>query len=97
MLTLRGLKNSVFSTRERVGNFTLRRFTGEYDLFGNQVLTPGQITFDSVRRFKGQQASAVILVDVEEDPIHPERMQRLLFTGMTRATVRVELVNRATK
>ncbi len=57
-------------------------------------MTPGQITVDSVRRFKGQQAPAMILVDVEEDPAHPERMQRLLFTGMTRATVRPELVMR---
>jgi hypothetical protein len=94
ILTMHGVKSSVFSERDRVGNFTLRRFTGEYDLFGNQVLTAGQITFDSVRRFKGQQAPAVILVDVEEDPAHPERTQRLLFTGMTRATVRVELVTR---
>lgn len=36
----------------------------------------------------------MILVDLEEDPAHPERLQRLLFTGMTRATVRVELVMR---
>jgi hypothetical protein len=36
----------------------------------------------------------VILVDVEEEPAHPERMQRLLFTGMTRAAVRVELLTR---
>jgi hypothetical protein len=92
ILTLHGLKHSVFSERERVGNFTLRRFTGEYDLFGNQVLTSGQITFDSVRRFKGQQAPAVILVDAEPDPARPERSQRLLFTGMTRATVRLELM-----
>jgi len=94
VLTMRGLKNSVFSERERVGNFTLRRFTGEYDLFGNQVLTAGQITFDTVRRFKGQQAPAVILVDAEPDPTRPVLSQRLLYTGMTRATVRVELVRR---
>ena len=94
VLTMRGVKHSVFSERERVGNFTLRRFTGEYDLFGNQVLTAGQITFDSVRRFKGQQAPAVILVDAEPDPVRPELSQRLLYTGMTRATVRLELLMR---
>ncbi len=94
VLTLRGVQHSVFSTRERVGNFTLRRFTGEYDLFGNQILSAGQITFDSVRRFKGQQSPAVILVDVESDSSHPELSQRLLYTGMTRGTVRVELLRR---
>jgi hypothetical protein len=40
----------------RVGNYRLRRFTGEYDLLGNQFTTPGQITFDSVSRFKGQES-----------------------------------------
>jgi hypothetical protein len=94
VLTMRGRKHSVFSERERVGNFTLRRFTGEYDPFGNQVLTAGQITFDSVRRFKGQQAPAVILVDAEPDPGRQELSQRLLDTGMTRATVRLELLMR---
>lgn len=95
VLTVRGATHSIFSARERVGNFTVRRFTGAYDLFGNQVLTAGQITFDSVRRFKGQQAPAVILVDVAPDPEHPVRAQRLLYTGMTRATVRLELVTRS--
>jgi hypothetical protein len=92
ILTLKGLRSSVFSHRDRVGNFTLRRFRDEYDLFGNQVLTPGQLAFDSVRRFKGQQAPAVILVDVETDPEDPTRTDRLLYTGMTRATVRLDLV-----
>ena len=92
VLTMRGRKHSVFSERERVGNFTLRRFNDEYDLFGNQVLTPGQITFDSVRRFKGQQAPVVILVDVEGDSGRHGTTERLLYTGLTRATVRVELL-----
>ena len=47
-----------------MGNHTLRRFNGEYDLFGNQVYLKGQILFDTVRRFKGQQAAAVIRTDV---------------------------------
>ena len=94
ILTLRGETHSIFSERDRVGNFTLRRFSGDYDLFGNELYSPGQITFESVRRFKGQQAPAVILVDIEPDPARPELLQRLLYTGMTRATVRVELVRR---
>jgi superfamily I DNA and RNA helicase len=79
----------------RLGNYRLRRFTGEYDLLGNQLTTPGQITFDSVGRFKGQESPAVILVDVDSDPAEPERADRVLFAGMTRATVRLELVMRA--
>jgi hypothetical protein len=96
ILTMKGLNSSVLCARDRVGNFTLRRFTGEYDLFGNQVMTPGQLTFDSVRRFKGQQAPAVILVDVESDAADPTLTDRLLYTAMTRPTVRLELLVRGT-
>ncbi|MFQ5947084.1 MAG: ATP-binding domain-containing protein [Anaerolineae bacterium] len=95
ILTMRGTQNSVFSTRDRVGNHRLRRFTDNYDLLGNQILTPGQLHFESVRRFKGQQAPAVILMDVESNAERLDRMERLLFTGMTRATVRLELVVKA--
>jgi hypothetical protein len=71
MLTLSVMRTSVFSESGRVGNFPLRKFTGEYDLSGNQILTAGRITLDSVRRFKGQQAPTVTLVDVEADPARP--------------------------
>jgi len=53
----------IFSARERVGNYRLRRFGGQYDLLGNQILSDGQVLFDSIGRFKGQQAPAVILVE----------------------------------
>jgi superfamily I DNA and RNA helicase len=49
-------------------------------------------TFDSVYRFKGQETPAVILVNVDPKEDRLEREERLLFYGMTRATVRVELV-----
>jgi len=90
-----GAPRSVLDGPARVGNYRLRRFTGEYDLLGNQFTTPGPITFDSVGRFKGQESPTVILVDVDPDPTEQERADRLLFAGMTRATVRLELVIRA--
>jgi hypothetical protein len=94
ILTCRGVRNSIFSDRERVGNQRLRQFTNKYDLFGNQVMTEGRLTFDSIYRFKGQQAPAVILVDVDPNAEDTERAHRLLHTGMTRATVRLEIVTR---
>jgi hypothetical protein len=94
IVTCRGIAHSVFSDRLRVGDQTLRRFTGEYDLFGNQVMSDGRLTFDSIYRFKGQQAPAVILVDVDLKENDPDRANRLLHTGMTRATVRLEIVTR---
>jgi hypothetical protein len=90
-----GAPRSALDGLDRVGNYRLRRFTGEYDLFGNQLTTAGQITFDSVGRFKGQESPAVILVDVDPEPAEQERADRLLFPGMSRATVRLELVMKA--
>lgn len=46
-----GAPRSLLAGPARVDNYRLRRFAGEYDLFGNQLTTPGQITFDSVGRF----------------------------------------------
>ena len=83
---------SVFSNRESVGRYKLRTMTGEYDLFGNQCMTQGRIAFDSVRRFKGQQSPAVIVVDIDSDPARKEYYDQLLLCAMTRATVRLELL-----
>jgi len=45
-----------------------------------------------VRRFKGQQEAAVILVDVDPRDSHLKQELQVLFCGMTRATVRLEVV-----
>lgn len=96
VLTMRGFRNSAMSARDRLGNFTIRRFEDEYDRFGNQKMSDGQIYFDSIHRFKGQEAPAVILCDVDPDPDSLEHWNRLLYCGMTRVAVRLELLaNRA--
>lgn len=92
VISCRGAQSSVFSHLDKVGGVGLRHFTGEYDSSGRQIMTEGKLTFDSVYRFKGQEAPAVILVDVDPKPERLEREERLLFCGMTRATVRLELV-----
>ena len=92
VLSCRGLRRTVFSEVEKVGNLRLRRYTGEYDASGNQLMTEGRIAFDTVRRFKGQEAPAVILVDVDPDRERLEDSLSVLFCGMTRATARLDLV-----
>ena len=92
VISCRGAQGSVFSKLDKVGGIGLRHFTGEYDSTGRQVMTQGTLTFDSVYRFKGQESPAVILVDVDPRADRLEREERLLFCGMTRATVRLELV-----
>jgi hypothetical protein len=94
ILSMRGLARATFAHEKRVGAFTLSRPTGGYDLLGNQLFESGQLRFDTVYRFKGQQAPAIILTDVDPDQDRPDHAERLLFTAMTRATVRLELVLR---
>ncbi len=61
-------------------------------------MTQGQILFDSIHRFKGQEAPAVIVADIDPDKAQFERWQRVLYSAMTRATVRLELlVNEANR
>jgi superfamily I DNA and RNA helicase len=98
LVSFHGQGKSVFSSLEQVGGVRLRRATGEYDDNNNQVLTPGKLTFETLYRFKGQEAPAVILVDVDPPPGEPERLlrwQRLMYCGVTRGTVRVEVVTLA--
>ncbi len=92
ILTLRGFGNSVLSGKERVSNYTLNRFTVDYDLLGNQILTDGQVRFESIYRFKGQQAPAVIIVDAARRDHAEADFLKLLYTAMTRATVRLDVV-----
>ena len=95
VLSLKGLGSATLAGEAKAGAFTLRRPTGTYDLLGNQVLTEGQILFDTIHRFKGQQAPAVVLTDVGPSPSDPKRRayaDRVLFAAMTRATVRLEVV-----
>jgi hypothetical protein len=92
VLTCRGVQSSVLSETKEIGGLPVRRFTGEYDHQGNQVFTDGKLYFDSVYRYKGQQAPAVVLVDVDPSSKNQDREHRALFSGMTRATVRLEMV-----
>jgi hypothetical protein len=92
VLSCRGLTSTALRDVQRVGNYTLARFSGEYDMFGNQIPTPGQILFDTVRRFKGRQEAAVILTDVDPRESRMAEDLAVLFCGMTRATVRLDVV-----
>ena len=92
ILSMRGIGNTCLGDRARVGNHTLKRFSGEYDLLGNQVFTPGQLHLESVYRYKGQQAPAIIAIDVESRSRDEERMQRILHTAFSRATVRLDVL-----
>jgi len=94
IVSCRGYDKSVFFDTETLAGIPLRRPTHEYQ-DGEQVFTPGRITYDSIYRYKGQQSPSVILVDVDPRPDRLEQVQCKLYCGMTRATVRLDIVANA--
>ena len=69
----------------------LQRFTGKFNSDGLPVWNSGEIVTDSVFRFKGQAAPAVVLTEVDF-PELSENVKRRLFVGLTRARVHWEWV-----
>ncbi len=91
IISLRGLDQSPLWQRERIGRHAIRRFTGAYQPDGTQIWSAGDITLDSLYRFKGQESPAIILADIE-DQKSTARLDRLLYCGMSRATVRLDVL-----
>lgn len=76
-----------------LGNRPVKKFTGEYTMNGEQVYTDGTLLVDTVRRFKGKQASIVILTDMDlSEGDRLDDRQRVAFVGMTRATLGLYMV-----
>jgi len=88
IITTKGVNNSVFSDVDKIGKWNIKHYDG-YD-GSQQVFTEGDLYFESIGRYKGQQSPAVIIVDV--DPDESDHAKRLLFTAMTRATVRLDVL-----
>ena len=69
----------------------MRRFTGEYDLLGAPVFSEGDVLIESVYRFKGQSAPAVVFAEVDFDALD-DKAVRKFFVGATRAMMKLVLV-----
>jgi len=86
-----GRNRSVLQNTEQLGGMALRRFSGRYTPDGSPLWCPGDLLVESVFRFKGQSAQAVVFSELDfevlDDPV-----RRKLFVGMTRAHLSVELV-----
>ena len=82
ILSLCGVDQSPLWAHEHIGRHPIRRFTGAYQPDGAQIWTNGDITLDSLYRFKEQDAPAVILTNVE-DRKTPERLNRFLYCGLS--------------
>ena len=91
IVSWRGRENSQLIHLDRLGANTLKHFTGEYDLLGEALYTDGDVLVESVYRFKGQSAPAVILAEVDLEELD-ERALRKLFVGATRAMLKLVIV-----
>ncbi|MDX2141844.1 MAG: NERD domain-containing protein [Rhodospirillaceae bacterium] len=92
VLSMKGAGKSGLADIQAVGVHKISTFTGAYDGAGNQVFTSGDLQLESVARFKGQQCPVVILIDVPKLDSLDERQRALAFCGMTRATLRLEIL-----
>jgi hypothetical protein len=90
--SFRGRERSVILRLDRLSEaHTLKSFTGEYDLFGTPVFREGGLLAESVYRFKGQSAPALIFTEIDFERMD-ELVLRKLFVGMTRARLKLVLV-----
>lgn len=79
-----GREKSALLHLDALGADALTSFTGEYDAAGHPVFRDGAILAESVYRFKGQSAQAVIFAEIDFDVLD-ERQLCKLFVGRTRA------------
>ncbi|HTN64708.1 MAG TPA: ATP-binding domain-containing protein [Burkholderiaceae bacterium] len=91
LISFHGREKSALLKQDALGVHTLRSFTGAYDLFGNPVFREGELLAESVYRFKGQSAPAVIFTEIDFEQLD-DRTFRKLFVGMTRARLKLVLV-----
>lgn len=91
VVSMRGRERSALQCLDKLGPWSLNRFTGKFDEGSAPIWKEGQLLIESVRRFKGQAAAAVVLTEcdvAEFDLLN----RRLLFVGLTRARVHLEWV-----
>ncbi|MGV7208750.1 ATP-binding domain-containing protein [Oxalobacteraceae bacterium A2-2] len=90
--SFRGREHSVILHLDQLGEaHSLKSFTGEYDLFGVPQYRDGGLLAESVYRFKGQSAPAIIFTEIDFEAID-QLVLRKLFVGMTRARLKLVMV-----
>jgi hypothetical protein len=91
VVSMRGRERSALQCLNKLGPWSLNRFTGQFDEGSTPIWKEGQLLIESVRRFKGQAAAAVVLTECDVAELDSLN-RRLLFVGLTRARVHLEWV-----
>ncbi|MDC7698318.1 AAA family ATPase [Vogesella indigofera] len=91
VLSIKGIAHSKLLSLDALAGYATKRFTGEFTAEGQPEWTQGVLLLESVYRFKGQSASAVILTEVDFAKLSRQERAKL-FVGMTRGMLSVSLV-----
>ena len=91
LISFSGVKNSRLLAQDSIAGIALKKPTGTYDDAGNALWTEGDLLTDSVYRFKGQSAPAVVFCEIDFDVLD-DRVRAKLFVGMTRAQLRLDVI-----
>ncbi len=86
-----GREKSLLFPYTQLGPHSLKTFTGHYDLLGQPLYSDGDVLLESVYRFKGQAAPAIVFAEIDFEQLD-ERAVRKLFVGATRAMMKLVLV-----
>ena len=92
VLSYRGVASSKVLSNNitELAGLKVKKFTG-YDNQGHTTWSEGAIFVDTLFRFKGQCADAIVLTEIDFDE-WTENAKRRLFVGLSRARLAVSLV-----
>jgi hypothetical protein len=92
VLSFRGVSSSKLLSDDisELASLKIRKFTG-YDNHGHALWSDGQLFVDTLFRFKGQCADAVVLSEIDFEDWN-ENVKKRLFVGLSRARLMATLV-----
>jgi hypothetical protein len=92
VLSFRGVSSSKLLANDvsELTGLKIRKFTG-YDNQGHALWSDGQLFVDTLFRFKGQCADAVVLTEIDFEEWN-ENVKKRLFVGLSRARLMATLV-----
>ena len=91
VLSFQGRGRSTILSQEKLAGRRVRRFTGHFDAQGNPRWNEGELLVDTVLRFKGLSAPAVLLTEVDWERFD-DSARRRLYVALTRAEWRAAMV-----
>lgn len=91
VLSFVGRGHSQLLNETSLAGSPTRRFTGSFDAAGDALWSEGSLFVDTVLRFKGQSAPAVLIAEVDWRQLD-DAARRRLYIGLTRAELKAAVV-----